>query len=248
MNDSKAYYGKVYQERFSGKVSEIPRGDYPRFCIDSLLSGDKKAGILDAGCGKGLYTKYLQNLGYENTFAVDLFETPLMDIQNYISSSIDELPFKDAEFDLVFCNSVIYHLENPMAALAEFKRVLKPGGKLFFTCHNKYSLFTLWRRCRVRTGRKKSRNLKGVVFRSAKAYNKMLAQLGLTILRQDGYSISFLLYPMYIRAAAIVEKYLKLRMPRKKPTFSPNRRIGRIKSELAYHMVFIVQKQPCSRI
>ncbi|KAF1984274.1 methyltransferase type 11 [Aulographum hederae CBS 113979] len=40
------------------------------------------------------------------------------------------LPFPDASFDLVIANHMLYHLDNPDAALKEFARVLRPGGRL----------------------------------------------------------------------------------------------------------------------
>lgn len=40
------------------------------------------------------------------------------------------LPFPDANFDLVIANHMLYHLDNPEAAVREFARVLRPGGQL----------------------------------------------------------------------------------------------------------------------
>jgi SAM-dependent methyltransferase len=40
------------------------------------------------------------------------------------------LPFTDASFDLVIANHMLYHLDDPSAALAEFARVLRGGGRL----------------------------------------------------------------------------------------------------------------------
>jgi ubiquinone/menaquinone biosynthesis C-methylase UbiE len=41
-----------------------------------------------------------------------------------------ELPFCDAAFDTVVANHMLYHLDDPVAALREFARVLRPGGRL----------------------------------------------------------------------------------------------------------------------
>jgi SAM-dependent methyltransferase len=43
------------------------------------------------------------------------------------------LPFPDAAFDAVLCIDAINHLPDRAAVLAEWRRVLKPGGKLVFT-------------------------------------------------------------------------------------------------------------------
>jgi ubiquinone/menaquinone biosynthesis C-methylase UbiE len=43
-----------------------------------------------------------------------------------------ELPFEDASFDLIFGHAVLHHLPDLAGAFAEFARVLRPGGTLFF--------------------------------------------------------------------------------------------------------------------
>lgn len=40
------------------------------------------------------------------------------------------LPFADASFDLVIANHMLYHLDDPEAALKDFARVLRPRGRL----------------------------------------------------------------------------------------------------------------------
>jgi ubiquinone/menaquinone biosynthesis C-methylase UbiE len=41
-----------------------------------------------------------------------------------------KLPYNDAEFDIVTCNSVLHHLTNPINALDEMARVAKPEGAI----------------------------------------------------------------------------------------------------------------------
>jgi ubiquinone/menaquinone biosynthesis C-methylase UbiE len=49
------------------------------------------------------------------------------------SAEAEALPFDDGSFDLVTCRLAMHHFANPRQALAEFARVLKPGGVLGLT-------------------------------------------------------------------------------------------------------------------
>jgi len=48
------------------------------------------------------------------------------------ATDAERLPFQDQSFDLVFGHAVLHHLPALPAALAEFRRVLRPGGTLAF--------------------------------------------------------------------------------------------------------------------
>jgi SAM-dependent methyltransferase len=47
-----------------------------------------------------------------------------------VRGDILAMPFKDAKFDCVFCFETLEHVSNPPKALAEIRRILKPGGIL----------------------------------------------------------------------------------------------------------------------
>ncbi len=46
----------------------------------------------------------------------------------FIQLNIEKLPFKSNCFDAVFMNCLLVHLNNPVIALQELRRVTKPGG------------------------------------------------------------------------------------------------------------------------
>ncbi len=48
----------------------------------------------------------------------------------------------DAEFDVVFCHQTFHHIVEQEAAMAEFFRILKPGGMLLFAESTKYYIQT----------------------------------------------------------------------------------------------------------
>lgn len=64
--------------------------------------------------------KKQKNLSYTTT---DL-NSPIADVK----ADICDLPFKENEFDVVFCNHVLEHISNDTKAIQELYRVLKPGG------------------------------------------------------------------------------------------------------------------------
>ncbi|HEX6742435.1 MAG TPA: methyltransferase domain-containing protein [Sphingomicrobium sp.] len=45
----------------------------------------------------------------------------------------EQLPFDDGSFDVVLCDNVVDHAENPRRIIEEIARVLAPGGLLYFT-------------------------------------------------------------------------------------------------------------------
>lgn len=89
--------------------------------------------ILDAGCGTGLLAKKMEQFG--EVVAVDNSPEAIKFAKKSgvkaRLASVNKLPFKDNVFDLVASVDVIYHkMVDDKKALAEFFRVLKPGGIL----------------------------------------------------------------------------------------------------------------------
>ncbi|WP_433767952.1 class I SAM-dependent methyltransferase [Pseudomonas putida] len=99
--------------------------------------------LLDAGCGQGKSFKYLrqafmpgrligvdadpQSLQRSREEAVNLGMAVEL-----IDSDCANLQMADASVDLLFCHQTFHHLVEQEKALAEFYRVLKPGGYLLF--------------------------------------------------------------------------------------------------------------------
>ncbi len=52
---------------------------------------------------------------------------------SYALADAQQLPFTEAQFDLVIANHVLYHMPDRPRALAEIRRVLAPGGRLCAT-------------------------------------------------------------------------------------------------------------------
>jgi SAM-dependent methyltransferase len=59
-------------------------------------------------------------------------------------SDAQSLPFQDASFDVVTCNHTLYHVPDKDLALAEFVRVLRPGGRFAGIYNTPAHLAEVW--------------------------------------------------------------------------------------------------------
>lgn len=86
--------------------------------------------VLDAGCGTGDWATLVaapEVVGVDSSAAaVQAARARGVDARR---AEIESLPFDDCAFDVVMCNSVLYHLEDVDAGLRELVRVLRPGGR-----------------------------------------------------------------------------------------------------------------------
>lgn len=94
------------------------------------------ARILDAGCGSGRNMVDLARHGAVT--GVELSETSVRlarerNAGEVVEGSVMDMPFEDGTFDLTVSLDVIEHLEDDVGALAELRRVTKPGGALLVT-------------------------------------------------------------------------------------------------------------------
>lgn len=98
--------------------------------------------ILDAGAGEQQYKRFCNHLNYvAQDFAQydgkgdgrGLQTSKWAQSNLDIISDITAIPEPDASFDAIMCVEVFEHLPEPIKAIREFARLLKPGGHLIIT-------------------------------------------------------------------------------------------------------------------
>jgi SAM-dependent methyltransferase len=125
-------YGEVGQAQVEGKLRKA-LGHQPR----------RYGRALEIGAGTGYFSLNLLRAGVvREAVATDISPGMLLKLEHSAdelglaveTAACDaaDLPFEDGSFDLVFGHAVLHHLPDLDAALAEFRRVLRPGGTIAF--------------------------------------------------------------------------------------------------------------------
>jgi len=99
--------------------------------------------ILDVPSGYGAFAQELQRRGCRDIHCLDILTPEKFQLEgvSYRQHDVAEaLPFPDAHFDFVFSVEGIEHFENPWIFVKELCRVLKPGGRLYLTTPNTFSV------------------------------------------------------------------------------------------------------------
>lgn len=129
---------RSYDEQYfvRGRAKYLKRWEHRvrknRRYLESLLEYAPHAtSMLDIGCSAGYVLAAAKSLGLEemgldySEFTVQLCREKGLRAQY---GTMLELPFADASFDLVTIKHALEHVTEPLKALAEIHRVLRPGG------------------------------------------------------------------------------------------------------------------------
>ena len=106
--------------------------------------GAATGSVLEIGVGSGQNLP-LYGSAVDRVYAIDpslellnLARNRIADAPTSVSlirASAEQLPFADAVFDTIVMTWTLCSIPNPIAALTEMRRVLKPGGQLIFVEH-----------------------------------------------------------------------------------------------------------------
>jgi len=130
-------YSQAGNRAFETRMAERTVAQSAGFLLPHLSPG---MSLLDVGCGPGSITAGLATaVAPGQVVGIDFQESQVaaarkraasLGIANARFHAADAyaLPFDDESFDVVFAHAVLVHLGDPLRALKEMRRVLRPGG------------------------------------------------------------------------------------------------------------------------
>lgn len=119
--------------------------------VDRQLALGGSEALLDAGSGPGDFPGRLRAAGHRGRLvgadlSAGMVERARMTHPQveFVQAEASNLPFPTASFDVLTARHMLYHVPNIPAALAEFRRVLRPGGRFLAVTNASGYLAELW--------------------------------------------------------------------------------------------------------
>jgi len=133
-------------------IEELDRRYYPDL-VDEQVVFERMirrylrpdASVLDAGAGRGVRFPYDYRHHVSRMAGADrdpaVLENP--NLTDAVIADLSHLPYRDAEFDLVFSKFVFEHLERPVVVMRELRRIMNRGAHLLIHTPNRWHYVTL---------------------------------------------------------------------------------------------------------
>lgn len=132
-------FNRIINNNNVGTSNESTRQKFVKQTLENLPKGLR---VLDAGAGEQQFKKYCSHLVYvSQDFAQydGLGDSAGLQMGKWDNSNLDiisditNIPEPDFSFDVILCTEVFEHLPDPISAIKEFSRLLKPNGTLIIT-------------------------------------------------------------------------------------------------------------------
>ncbi len=151
-------------------------------CLRAAAPGNESPSVLDIGACDGRLLSYIKDrlpgAACEGIEPDQRFYAKASDPRIRVRPGrAEKLDFPDASFDFAFMSSVLEHVEDAAAGLAEARRVLKPGGALCVI-----AVFPLYEKMTVLTGMKKSDHFRNYSLPELKA---ALSAAGFSVVKAE---------------------------------------------------------------
>jgi SAM-dependent methyltransferase len=136
----------TYDEKWGIDFGETGRGQVLGK-LRKLLGPELDLGFssaLEIGAGTGYFSLNLMRAGLIDELTCTDISSGMLDALqdnarrlgigtvNTLQADAESLPFRDESFDLVVGHAILHHLPDLDRAFAEFRRVLRPGGRIVF--------------------------------------------------------------------------------------------------------------------
>jgi phosphatidylethanolamine/phosphatidyl-N-methylethanolamine N-methyltransferase len=135
------YYNKIYKNYlFGNNLQSLGISSFEKD-LESYWINRKPMNTLEIGSGSGEHFRFVRDIPSKSYVAVDLYpfrvENFSLDISDdlnkilwNIAGDAEDLPFGDNSFCRTSATCIFHHLEDPLSALLEVRRVTRIGGEI----------------------------------------------------------------------------------------------------------------------
>ena len=142
------YFSKEFESLTDYKLHSWQKSYVERIKRDMLGENYKGKRLLDIATGSGYIAVEMAKLGLD-VIATDLTPKAINNLDQYKNmmslknmktkiSLAEKLDFPDNSVDYVVANAILEHIPDEKQAVKEWKRILKPHGKMFITVPLKF--------------------------------------------------------------------------------------------------------------